>query len=107
MPLRLVQLGIRVETIKTETSIFYQTVKNQLNPLTITRSILKRSGIAITPLKIWINIRVQLVSVPGHRCTDGSGIADQLVRMELECPFIGPELAYSISAGVAKKTVRA
>jgi ribonuclease HI len=51
--------------------------------------------------------RVQLIWVPGHRCIDGSEIADQLVRMELECPFIGPELAHNNSAGVAKKTVRA
>jgi hypothetical protein len=51
--------------------------------------------------------RVQSVWVAGHRCTDGSETAYQFVRMELECPFIEPELAYSISAGVAKKTVRA
>lgn len=38
------------------TSIFHQTVKHQLNHLTITRSILKWSGFAINPSWNWINV---------------------------------------------------
>jgi hypothetical protein len=38
MPLRLVQLRIYIGTIKTETPIFHQTAKHQLNHLKITRA---------------------------------------------------------------------
>jgi hypothetical protein len=50
---------------------------------------------------------VQLIWAPGQRGTYGSEIANRLVRIGLKGPFIGPELAYRISAGVAKKTLRA
>jgi ribonuclease HI len=44
--------------------------------------------------------------VPGHRRLEGNGIADQLAKLGTECPFMGPEPAYGISAGVAKKVAR-
>jgi hypothetical protein len=44
--------------------------------------------------------------VPGHRRLDGNEIADHLARLGTECPFIGPEPSYDISAGVAKKAVK-
>jgi hypothetical protein len=51
-------------------------------------------------------IRVQLIWVPGHKGTDGNEIADQLAKLGSEHPFEGPELAWSISVGVAKKVIR-
>jgi ribonuclease HI len=50
--------------------------------------------------------RVKLMWEPGHRRLEGNGTADQLVKLGTECPFMGPEPAYGISAGVAKKAVR-
>jgi hypothetical protein len=44
--------------------------------------------------------------VPGHEGTDGNGTADQLARTGFENSFIGPEPAFDISIGAAKKAVR-
>jgi hypothetical protein len=44
--------------------------------------------------------------VPGHRRLDDNEIADRLARLGTECPFIGPEPSYDITARVAKKAVR-
>jgi hypothetical protein len=44
--------------------------------------------------------------VPGHEGIESNEIADQLVKLRSECPFIGPELACGISAGIVKKAVR-
>jgi hypothetical protein len=48
-------------------------------------------------------MRVQLVWVPGH---EGIETADQVARTGSEHPFTGPEPAYGISIGAAKKAVR-
>jgi hypothetical protein len=50
--------------------------------------------------------RVQLVCVPGHRAIGGNEIADQLARLRSERPFIGPEPAWGVTAGVAKKAIK-
>jgi hypothetical protein len=47
--------------------------------------------------------RVQLIWVPGQRVIEGNKTADQLARLGSKCPFIGPEPACSISAGIAKR----
>jgi hypothetical protein len=44
--------------------------------------------------------------VPSHRGTEGNETAYQLARVGFECPFIGPEPALGILAGIAKKAVR-
>jgi ribonuclease HI len=44
--------------------------------------------------------------VLGHRGIEGNETADKLARLRSECPFIGPETACGISAGIAKKAVR-
>jgi ribonuclease HI len=44
--------------------------------------------------------------VPGHEGIVSNGKADQLARTGSEHPFIGPEPAWGISIGVAKKAVR-
>jgi hypothetical protein len=44
--------------------------------------------------------------VPGHENIDGNKMTDYLTRLGFEQPSIGPELALSISMGVAKKVVR-
>jgi ribonuclease HI len=44
--------------------------------------------------------------MPGHEGIDGNKTVDQLARTGSENPFIGPEPAYGISIGVAKKAVR-
>jgi hypothetical protein len=49
--------------------------------------------------------RVQLIWVPGHKGTEGNETADQLARLGSECPLIGPEPAWGISAGIVKKAV--
>jgi hypothetical protein len=36
----------------------------------------------------------------------GKETANELAKLGSECPFIGPELAFGISVGVAKKVVR-
>jgi hypothetical protein len=48
-----IKAGIQMGAIKIETSIFYQTVWQQLKHLTTIRSIPSSSGIAINP---WLNI---------------------------------------------------
>jgi hypothetical protein len=50
--------------------------------------------------------RVQIIWVPGHECTKSNETADQLAKLGSECPFIGPEQACAISAGIAQKAVR-
>jgi ribonuclease HI len=50
--------------------------------------------------------RVKLMWVPHHRRLEGNGIGDKLTNLGTKCPFMGPEPAYGISAGVAKKAVR-
>jgi hypothetical protein len=44
--------------------------------------------------------------VPGHEDIEGNKTADQRAKLGSECPFIGPEPACGISAGIAKKAVR-
>jgi hypothetical protein len=44
--------------------------------------------------------------VPGHEGIEGNETADQVAKLESESPFIGPEPACGISAGIAKKAVR-
>jgi hypothetical protein len=44
--------------------------------------------------------------LPGHEGIDGNETADQLEKSGSEYPFIGPEPACGISAGIAKKAVR-
>jgi ribonuclease HI len=51
--------------------------------------------------------RVKLIWVPGHEGIVGKETGDQLARTGSEHPFIGPEPAFGISVGVAKKAVRA
>jgi hypothetical protein len=50
--------------------------------------------------------RVKLIWVPGHAGIVGNEVAYQLAKTGSEHLFIGPELACSISVGVAKKAVR-
>jgi hypothetical protein len=44
--------------------------------------------------------------VPGHERIEGNETADQVAKLGSECPFIGSEPAYGISAGTAKNAVR-
>jgi hypothetical protein len=44
--------------------------------------------------------------VSGHEGISGNETADLLVRTGSEHPFIGPEPAWGISIGVAKRAVR-
>jgi hypothetical protein len=46
--------------------------------------------------------RVQLIWVSGHRGIEGN-TADQLARLGSKCPFIGPEPACGISAGMPRR----
>jgi hypothetical protein len=57
-------------------------------------------------MKLAKHNRVQLIWVPGHKSIEDNEIADQLARFRSDCPFIGPEPACSLSAGVTKKAVR-
>jgi hypothetical protein len=41
-----------------------------------------------------------------HKSIGGNEIADQLAKLESECPFPGPEPACGISVAAAKKAVR-
>jgi ribonuclease HI len=50
--------------------------------------------------------RVQLIWVPGHEGIEGHEVAEKLAKLGSECPFIGPEPACGISAGIVKKAVR-
>jgi hypothetical protein len=49
---------------------------------------------------------LELIWIPGHKNIEGTETTDQLERLGSECPFIGPEPACGISAGIAKKVVR-
>jgi hypothetical protein len=44
--------------------------------------------------------------VPSHSGIEGNETAYQLARLGFVCPFIGPEPALGILAGIAKKAVR-
>jgi hypothetical protein len=50
--------------------------------------------------------RVLLIWVLGPKDIEGNETADLLTRLGAECPFIGPEPACSILAGIAKKALR-
>jgi hypothetical protein len=56
IPLRHAQLRIYIGTIKTETSTYCPTVKQQLNHLANTRSLQNWSGTATNPSYNWSNI---------------------------------------------------
>jgi hypothetical protein len=44
--------------------------------------------------------------MPGHKHIESNVTDDQTSRLGSEYPFIGPERAWVISAGIAKKAVR-
>jgi hypothetical protein len=44
--------------------------------------------------------------VPSHGVIGGNEMADRLAKLGSECPLIGPEPAYGISAGITKKALR-
>jgi hypothetical protein len=50
--------------------------------------------------------RVQLTWEPGHEGIEGNEIANQVAKLGSECPFMGPEPACGISAGITKTAVR-
>jgi ribonuclease HI len=52
--------------------------------------------------KLARHTRVQLLWVPGHRGIEGNETADQPARQGSECPLIGTEPAFGISAGITK-----
>lgn len=56
-------------------------------------------------MKLAEHKRVQLIWVLGYRGIDVNETTDQLARLGSQYPLLGPDIACSISLGIAKKAV--